>query len=118
MVRFWLVIVVGLFVSFQFFQWLRGVIMPLPIYVIAGAFLAIASNYEKGLSGLASYLSLPTPMPSASNPTVQNVVPPSSVETQTPVAIPERPQPQFVDSVADSGTNLQEQSPSSGDSKT
>ena len=114
MVRFWLVIVVGLFVSFQFFQWLRGVIMPLPIYMIAGAFLAIASNYEKGLSGLAHHLSLPTPVSSASNPTVQKVVPPSSVESQTPVAIPERPQPQFVDSVADSVTTLQEQSPSSG----
>ena len=52
MVQFWILIVVILFVGVQLFQWLQGAILPLPLYVMAGAFLAIASNYDKGLGRL------------------------------------------------------------------
>jgi hypothetical protein len=38
----------------EFYQWVKGFILPLPIYVLAGAFLAIASNYDQGLSSLFS----------------------------------------------------------------
>jgi hypothetical protein len=51
--QFLVLIVFFLFAGVELFQWLKGVILPLPIYVLAGAFLAIASNYEKGL-GLLS----------------------------------------------------------------
>lgn len=47
---FLVLVVVVLFVGVQLFQWLMGVILPLPIYVMAGAFLAIASNYDKGMA--------------------------------------------------------------------
>lgn len=50
--KFWLVAVAALFAGIELFQWLKGFILPLPIYVLGGAFLAIASNYEKGLSSL------------------------------------------------------------------
>ncbi|MGA1622539.1 MAG: hypothetical protein ACO36E_07395 [Synechocystis sp.] len=49
MVQFWVLIVVILFIGVQLFQWLQGAILPLPFYVMAGAFLAIASNYDKGM---------------------------------------------------------------------
>ena len=52
MVQFWVLIVVILFVGVQLFQWLQGAILPLPLYVMAGAFLAIASNYDKGIGQL------------------------------------------------------------------
>ncbi len=52
MVQFWVLIVVILFVGVQLFQWLQGAILPLPLYVMAGAFLAIASNYDKGMGQL------------------------------------------------------------------
>ncbi len=48
----WITTVCILFVLFQLFEWLKGFMLPLPIYVLAGAFLAIASNYEKGLGAL------------------------------------------------------------------
>lgn len=47
---FLVLVVVILFAGVQLFQWLMGVILPLPIYVMAGAFLAIASNYDKGMA--------------------------------------------------------------------
>ncbi|MBE9195483.1 hypothetical protein IQ219_09260 [Synechocystis sp. LEGE 06083] len=50
MMPFLVVVVVVLFAGVQLFQWLLGIILPLPIYVMAGAFLAIASNYDKGMA--------------------------------------------------------------------
>jgi hypothetical protein len=51
-IQAWITIVVILFVAVEVFQWVIGFILPLPIYVLAGAFLAIASNYDKGMSAL------------------------------------------------------------------
>jgi len=47
--RVWLTTVVVLFVAVQIFQSLKGFFVPLPFYILAGAFLAIASNYDKGI---------------------------------------------------------------------
>ena len=52
--QFLVLIVFFLFAGVELFQWLKGVILPLPVYVLAGAFLAIASNYDKGLGLLSS----------------------------------------------------------------
>ena len=47
--RVWLTSVVLIFIAAQIFQSLKGFFVPLPIYILAGAFLAIASNYDKGI---------------------------------------------------------------------
>jgi hypothetical protein len=47
--QFLVLIVFFLFAGVELFQWLKGVMLPLPIYVLAGAFLAIASNYDRGM---------------------------------------------------------------------
>ncbi|MDJ0598345.1 MAG: hypothetical protein QNJ37_05850 [Crocosphaera sp.] len=52
--RLWISAVFVLFVLVQFYQWIKGFILPLPIYVLAGAFLAIASNYDKGMKTIIS----------------------------------------------------------------
>jgi len=49
LMRIWIVSFLVLFALVQFYQWAKGFISPLPIYVLGGAFLAIASNYEKGI---------------------------------------------------------------------
>jgi hypothetical protein len=61
MLKAWLVGVGILFVLAEFSIWLKQFILPLPIYILAGAFLAIASNYEQGLIALFRH-----PDPSAS----------------------------------------------------
>lgn len=48
----WLVSVAVLFVLAEVCLWLKDFILPLPIYLLGGAFLAIASNYEKGMDAL------------------------------------------------------------------
>jgi hypothetical protein len=52
MLKAWLVGVGILFVLAEFSIWLKQFMLPLPIYILAGAFLAIASNYEQGLIAL------------------------------------------------------------------
>jgi hypothetical protein len=45
--RFWFVCFVLLFSFAELFQWLEQFSLPLPIFVLGGVFLAIASNYGK-----------------------------------------------------------------------
>ena len=52
MLKAWLVGVGILFVLAEFGIWLKQFILPLPIYILGGAFLAIASNYERGMIGI------------------------------------------------------------------
>ncbi len=52
MLKAWLFGFGILFVLAEFSIWLQQFILPLPIYIFAGAFLAIASNYERGLMAL------------------------------------------------------------------
>lgn len=52
MLKAWLFGVGILFVLAEFSIWLKQFILPLPIYILVGAFLAIASNYEQGLVAL------------------------------------------------------------------
>ena len=49
MLKAWLVGVGILFVLAELGIWLKQFIVPLPIYILGGAFLAIASNYEQGI---------------------------------------------------------------------
>ena len=49
MLKAWLVGVGILFVLTEFAIWLKQFILPLPLYILGGAFLAIASNYEQGI---------------------------------------------------------------------
>ena len=48
----WLVSVGVLFVLVEAFSWVKNFILPLPIYILAGAFIAISSNYDKGIMAL------------------------------------------------------------------
>ncbi len=53
----WLIIVAILFVIAEAILWVKNFILPLPIYILGGAFLAIASNYDKGIMTVVkSYL--------------------------------------------------------------
>ncbi len=45
--RVWLVCFFLLFAIAEFFKWAQGFSVPLPIYILGGAFLAVASNYDK-----------------------------------------------------------------------
>ena len=41
----WLTCFFVLFILAKLFLWLKGFIVPMPVYILGGAFLAIASNY-------------------------------------------------------------------------
>ena len=61
MLKAWLVGVGIWFVLAEVGMWLKQFILPLPIYILGGAFLAIASNYEQGIIGMFRQQEATTP---------------------------------------------------------
>ncbi|MBD2493953.1 hypothetical protein [Nostoc sp. FACHB-280] len=45
--KVWIACFVLLFALAELFDWLQEFSLPLPIYILGGAFLAVASNYDK-----------------------------------------------------------------------
>ncbi|MDH6100483.1 hypothetical protein NWP21_16895 [Anabaenopsis sp. FSS-46] len=45
--RVWLACFLLLFAVAELFDWLKKFNLPLPIYILGGVFLAVASNYDK-----------------------------------------------------------------------
>ena len=74
---FLVLIIVALFAGVELFQWVKGLVLPLPVYVLAGAFLAIASNYHKGLGALFPQNSVVLTPPVQTVATVEVIPPPA-----------------------------------------
>ncbi|MHC5728071.1 MAG: hypothetical protein ACYTXY_28875 [Nostoc sp.] len=51
--KVWLACFLVLFALAELFDWLQEFNLPLPIYILGGAFLAVASNYDKIFSSYA-----------------------------------------------------------------
>jgi hypothetical protein len=47
--RFWVISVILLLGGAELYQWMRQFTLPLPVFILGGVFLAIASNYDKHL---------------------------------------------------------------------
>ncbi len=47
--RFWLVSFIFIFAFAQFILWVKNFFLPLPLYILGGAFLAISSNYQENI---------------------------------------------------------------------
>lgn len=48
--RVWIVTFFLLFSLVEFYQWIKQFQVPMPLYVLAGAFLAMASNNDLGIA--------------------------------------------------------------------
>lgn len=53
----WLVCFLLLFAIAELFDWLKAFNLPLPIYIVGGVFLAIASNYDKIIGSYFAHVS-------------------------------------------------------------
>jgi hypothetical protein len=47
LMQVWVVCVLAFFGMAELYQWLHGITLPMPVFVIAGALLAVASNANK-----------------------------------------------------------------------
>jgi len=79
-VRIWLSCFFLLFAIAELYQWAKHLSLPLPIYILGGAFLAIASNYNKrsGLFFQNSSAEPPLVMGSGNSPRYENLSPSQS----------------------------------------
>jgi hypothetical protein len=80
--RVWLACFLLLFALAELFDWLKKFNLPLPIYILGGAFLAVASNYDKivgsyfcdgSMEASGQPPQLDTPTPSLDSVSVQNL---------------------------------------------
>lgn len=73
--RVWLTSFVLLFGAAELFQWARELTLPMPIFILGGAFLAIASNYDK-LRNLPIHIDYeePEPQPKSVTPSTAQPV--------------------------------------------
>jgi hypothetical protein len=76
--RVWLACFLVLFALAEFFDWLKAFSLPLPIYILGGAFLAVASNYDKIVGSYASGVT------SAKFPVIPKI---NSLDASEPVAL-------------------------------
>lgn len=91
--RVWLACFLVLFALAQLFDWLKQFHLPLPIYILGGAFLAVASNYDKLFGSNVSSRDgiVPSPQPqldSSSQPTASISF--ADIEDQQPLAFSRR----------------------------
>lgn len=82
MMTVWLVCFLVLFALAELFDWIKGFSVPLPISILAGTLLAVASNYDKIFG---NYFRSITPINSVNS--VQLTEIPTS---KNPVCLPEQ----------------------------
>ncbi|MBD2561211.1 MULTISPECIES: hypothetical protein [Nostoc] len=70
--RVWLACFFVLFALAELFDWLQEFNLPLPIYILGGAFLAVASNYDKIIG---SYFDDPSIEASLEQPQLDSLTP-------------------------------------------
>ncbi|MBE9057672.1 hypothetical protein [Sphaerospermopsis sp. LEGE 08334] len=85
--RVWLACFFVLFALAEFFDWVKDLSLPLPIYILGGAFLAVVSNYDQIVGSYFSEVQaeiLPEPSKlDASTPST----PISSTISSNPIAV-------------------------------
>jgi hypothetical protein len=70
--KVWLACFLVLFALAELFDWLQEFNLPLPIYILGGAFLAVASNYDKIIG---SYFDDPSIEASLEQPRLDSLTP-------------------------------------------
>lgn len=78
--KVWLACFLLLFALAELFDWLKAFNLPLPIYILGGVFLAVASNYDKIVGSYFSDGSIAPPS------TLQQLNSPS--QSLDPIAFP------------------------------
>jgi hypothetical protein len=78
--KVWIASFLVLFAIAELYQWAKHFTLPLPVYILGGAFLAIASNYE-------GWASLPFP---ATEKQSEAIAPPAAPQ-DTPSQFPPTP---------------------------
>ncbi len=92
--RVWLACFLVLFALAELFDWLQEFNLPLPIYILGGAFLAVASNYDKIVGSYFDdpsiaasleqlQLDLPTPSINSISFTIASSVEDAQLKTQS-----------------------------------
>jgi hypothetical protein len=81
LMQVWIVCCLVFFGAAELYQWLQGVTLPMPVFVITGALLAVASNASKVLPKQTRWQPMHPATPPESTPAID---PPSSSHSAFP----------------------------------
>ncbi|PSB18654.1 hypothetical protein C7B65_14085 [Phormidesmis priestleyi ULC007] len=84
--RVWLACFLVLFGLSELFQWMKQLSLPLPVFILGGAFLAIVSNYDRRAGFPFNMISSPTRDSQAMPPAPAQTVIPRSSSPQKPIS--------------------------------
>ncbi|WAL60168.1 hypothetical protein [Thermocoleostomius sinensis] len=70
LMQVWIVCCLAFFGAAELYQWLQGVTLPMPVFVITGALLAVASNANKVLPKQTQWQAMPPAAPPKSTPAI------------------------------------------------
>ena len=79
--RIWLACFGLLFAIAELYEWAKHLMLPLPIYILGGAVLALASNYNKRSSLFLRSVAAPSVMPAVNQPTLDKTAPQQSLNS-------------------------------------
>lgn len=88
LMQVWIVCSVVFFVAAELYQWLQGITLPMPVFVVAGALLAVASNAQIFFQKQSPLQSL-QPLPQADSTAVSatsvstTLIPPETASSQS-----------------------------------
>jgi hypothetical protein len=90
--RVWLACFFVLFALAEFFDWVKDLSLPLPIYILGGAFLAVVSNYDQIVGSYfsevqAEILPEPSKLDASTPSTPISSTPISSTISSNPIAV-------------------------------
>lgn len=87
----WLLCVLLFFGAAEFYQWVQGFTLPMPVFVLAGALLAVASNFDK----FPAKGAIPSSAPQPNAPPPVSKPPASETLTQSSPPLPSPSQEQI-----------------------
>ena len=79
--RIWLACFGLLFAIAELYEWGKHLTLPLPIYILGGAVLALVSNYNKRSSLFLRSVAAPSVMPAVHQPILDNPAPQQSPQS-------------------------------------
>ncbi len=95
--QFWIIGFILLLGGAEIYQWLKHFSLPLPVFILGGVFLAIASNADKHLPfrfSLRDPDPSPTP-PKSPNTPVSSAFPQPTVRSSSSPSLPQFQQPKL-----------------------
>ncbi len=102
--KIWFILFLIIFALAELYQWLKHLSLPLPVHIVGGVLLAIASNFDKLFirpipSTISPSTKIPVPPPASLAPPLPPITNQPIPDVAKPVSLPKIPKTIAADSI-------------------